>query len=137
MKLNLITRSLVIVSSLVLGIGTAIGVNAAQERGYATYESVYKTGSGTVYSLSTGTNTFYIRYGGSCNTSEIRITPQVYMSESGKYEDTVNLYIDLKAGESDERRVYCSPFKIFRVKVSDPRLLTDTGTGMGYIQGLE
>lgn len=136
MKFNLITMGLVIVSSLIIGIGTAIGVNAAQERGYATYEAVYKTGSGTVYSLSTGTNTFYIKYGGSCDTSEIRIMPQVYVSGTGNYANTVDLYIDLQAGESEDKRSYCSPFKIFRVEVSDPTG-RDRGTGMGYIQGLE
>lgn len=135
-KLNLVKRELVMVISLMIGMGTAIAVNAAQERGYATYEEVYKTDSSTVYSLSTGTNTFYIKYGGTCYTSSIRIVPQAYYSNSGAYEDTVDLHIDLNAGGSDEKRAYCSPFKIFRVKVTYP-LFHSNGTGMGYIQGLE
>lgn len=134
MKLKMLRNGFVIAMSLVLGISAAIGVNAAQERGYATYETVYKNGPGTVYSLSTGTNTFNIKYGGSCSVSQIRITPQVY--QNGKYEDTLSLHIDLDAGQSGEKRAYCSPFKIFRVEVSDPRVI-DAGIGMGYIQGLE
>lgn len=134
MKFNLLKRGLVIAASLIIGMGTAIGVNAAQERGYATYEEVYKTGSDTVYSLSTGTNTFSIKYGGACYTSDIRIIPQVY--DSGVYVDTIDLHIDLSAGESDEERAYCSPFKIFRVKVTYI-LFHPNGTGMGYIKGME
>lgn len=134
MKLNLVKRGLVIATSLIIGMGTATVVNAAQERGYATYEEVYKTDSSTVYSLSTGTNTFSIKYGGTCYTSSIRIVPQVY--NSGDYVDTINLHIDLNAGESDEKRAYCSPFKIFRVKVTHPPLHSN-GTGMGYIKGME
>lgn len=56
--------------------------------------------------------------------------------QNGKYEDTINLNIDLTEGQSDEKRAYCSPFKLFLVKVSDPRAV-DLGIGMGYIQGLE
>ncbi len=134
MKIKMLRNGFVIALSLVLGAGTALGVNAAQERGYATYETAYKNGPGTVYSLSTGSNTFYIKYGGSCSVSQIRITPQVY--QDGKYEDTINLSINLNEGQSDEKRAYCSPFKIFRVKVSDPEVI-DLGIGMGYIQGLE
>lgn len=131
MKLNLLNRGFVIVLSLILGVGMAIEVTAAQKRGYATYESVNKTGLGAVYSLSTGSNTFYIKYGGSCYTSSIDVTPQVYVSASQSYESTINMKLSLKAGESDENRAYCSPFKMFRVEVSG------LGTGMGYIQGLE
>lgn len=117
---------------ILLGFCSALGVSAA-EYGYATYETVEKTGSGTVYSGSTGTNTFHIKYGATCTSGVLEYNPQV-LGDNLTYCDMFGLGGTLQAGETsgDRRASDLAPFKVFRMKLSG-----FSGRGTGFIQGLE
>ena len=120
------------VSIIVVAVLLCFSINAfAALYGYNELVEVEKSSTNTVYSLSTGTNTFNVAYGGT-NTSSIRsmsATVQYYLNSS--YHDYPGSSHTLSAGETDDWRIIASPYKMFRLKLSG------AGTGSGWIQGLE
>lgn len=110
-------------------LGASLSALAGGTRGYLTYESVNKTGSSTVYSNSTGSNTYYAFYGGEWSShGDLVVHAQVYYS--GEYYDVKHVTLNSN-NVSEDDSVYYAPFKLFRVKCAG------TGRGMGWIQGQE
>lgn len=93
---------------------------------------VNKPNYNTVYSYSTGTNTYSVAFGGT-NThhhSNIKATVQYYAGNNN-YQDYPGSTRNLSADTTNSWNIYASPYKTFRLKLSD------SGTGTGWIQGLE
>ncbi len=125
-------RIKVVVASLciILGLSSALGVNAAQQD-YMTREAVIKNSSDVAYSGSTGSNTFYFEYSATCYIGKIDVNPQIFINS--QYENAEGGALDkvINAGETTGAlRLYASPYKIARLK------LANSGQGTGYIQGL-
>lgn len=130
MKCFLGKKVVVAVFCIILGLSSAIGVNAAQQ-GYMTREEVIKDSSAVAYSSSTGSNTFYFEYSATCDTKKIDVNPQIFVNSN--YENAEGFATDkvISAGETTGAlRLYASPFKMARLR------LGNSGKGTGYIQGL-
>lgn len=128
---HLFSRKVVVAAlCVILGLSSALGVNAAQQN-YMTREAVIKNSSAVAYSEPTGSNTFYFEYSATCNIGKIDVNPQILMNLN--YENAEGFVLDkvLHAGETTGvMYLYASPYKIARLK------LANSGQGTGYIQGL-
>ncbi len=114
---------------MMIGMLSATAVQAGVR--YLNYETVSKTGPGTVHSNSTGTLTFHVEFGAKCTAGTMYVTPQYYTANGYQpiEEATKILTKNLSLpGES----VYYSPVAIFRLELSGL-----TGRGDGWIQGKE
>lgn len=123
-------KIIVTVLCIILGLSSALGVNAAKQD-YMTREAVIKNSSAVAYSGSTGSNTFYFEYSATCNIGKIDVNPQILINLN--YENAEGPALDkvISAGETTGAlRLYASPYKIARLR------LGNSGQGTGYIQGL-
>lgn len=96
--------------------------------GKGTYVTVTKDGIATVYSNSTGTNSYYVAYGGSRTSGTLYVTLQYY--DAGTYKDVPG-GLTLDSGNSTgSTTAYYPPYKLYRLKLSGL-----TGRGSGNAQG--
>lgn len=114
---------------MMIGMLSATAVQAGVR--YLNYETVSKTGVGTVYSNSTGTNTFHVEFGASCTAGTMYVTPQYYTGQGYRSINEASKMLD-KGLSLPGESVYYSPAKIFRLELSGL-----TGRGNGWIQGKE
>lgn len=95
---------------IILGLSSALGVNAAQQE-YITREAVIKNSSAVAYSESTGSNTFYFEYSANCNIGKIDVNPQILIDLNYKNAEGTGLDKVISAGETTGiLYLYASPF---------------------------
>lgn len=114
---------------MMIGMLSATAVQAGVR--YLNYETVSKTGPGTVHSNSTGTLTFHVEFGAKCTAGTMYVTPQYYTADGYRAVEGATKMLD-KGLSLPGESVYYSPIKIFRLELSYP-----TGRGTGWIQGKE
>lgn len=121
---------LCVVVCIVIGFSSAIYVNAQQARGYCTYETVTKDGLFPVYSNSTGTNMFSVKYGATSTNSDLGA--QVQYCYDLDYINLTGTYKVVNEGSTLSWDATCPPYRLYRL-----RLDKTLGRGTGWIQGQE
>lgn len=122
-------KILILAVCLVLGVSSAIVVDASVY-GYLTKETVEKSGTATVHSNSTGTNSFGFDYGAERTAGTLYVEVQYY-DDQGNYSTIIPIRKTLNASNPKFSDIgYYPPCKMFRIQLSG-----STGRGTGWIQG--
>lgn len=123
------SKVLMLVICFVIGISSAV-VTEAATYGYLTKETVTKSGTATVHSNATGTNSFAFNYGATRTAGSLTVEVQHYYEGSYLTIIPITRILNDNTEASFWDTGLYTGFKMFRIQLSGL-----TGRGSGWIQG--